>query len=208
MQFGCDMRSITLRGTPVSILLSAITLVMAPPSRTDSANRSDVVVADSSDVVPAPEARQSPVAIAATTLDDGTHLKVVYSSPRKRDRRIFGALVPFGEVWRTGANEATEITATRDVLLAGHLVPAGTYAIFTVPQPDTWTIILNGVLGQWGKYEYDPAEDVLRFDVETVDQGRMYEAFTIEFEDETGDVSLVLSWDRVSVTIPVAGSGR
>ena len=150
MQFGCDMRSITLRGTPVSILLSAITLVMAPPSRTDSANRSDVVVADSSDVVPAPEARQSPVAIAATTLDDGTHLKVVYSSPRKRDRRIFGALVPFGEVWRTGANEATEITATRDVLLAGHLVPAGTYAIFTVPQPDTWTIILNGVLGQWG----------------------------------------------------------
>ncbi len=159
-------------------------------------------------VVPAPEARSSPTAIAQAMLGD-TYVKITYSSPRKRGREIFGKLVPYDEVWRTGANEATEITVTGDVKIGGHTLPAGTYAIFTIPHADTWTIIFNSDLGQWGAFRYNPEHDVLRFDVPVMTTPEMYEAFTIalEKEEDAPKANLVMMWDHTKVSIPIEPAG-
>lgn len=144
----------------------------------------------------------SPMAVAATTLDNGTYIKIVYSSPRKRDRTIFGGLVPFGEVWRTGANEATEITVTNRVVLGTTQLDAGTYSLFTIPGDDTWTIVVNRNLGQWGAYDYDAAADIARFDVAVQPADKLHEAFTI-YVDGGDDSAIRLVWDATQVTIPV-----
>lgn len=155
-------------------------------------------------VVPAPEARQSPIALAASTVD-GAYVKVVYGSPRMRGRSIFGGLVPNGAVWRTGANEATEITFSRPVLFAGQRVEPGTYALFSIPERDQWTVILNNGLGQWGSYEYDESLDVVRVDVTPERSAQQHEAFTIRFDDDEGrgGTTLLLLWDETRVPIRV-----
>ncbi len=161
---------------------------------------------DSVEVVPPPRSgslERSPLALAATWIDS-TYVKIVYGSPRKRGREIFGALVPYGEVWRTGANEATEITTTGDLLFGGHRLPAGTYSLYTIPYPDRWTIIVNRSLGQWGAFNYNPERDLFRFDVPTRRTDKLYEGFTITFENEDGQTYLYLRWDRTEVRIPVA----
>ena len=93
--------------------------------------------------------RPSPLSVKTMKYED-SYVKITYNRPHKKGREIFGAdLVPYGKVWRTGANEATEITVTKDVKLGGHKIKAGTYSIFTIPQKDKWTIIINKALGQW-----------------------------------------------------------
>lgn len=165
-----------------------------------------VYAQDTIEVVPPPRSgslERSPLALAATWIDS-TYVKVVYGSPRKRGREIFGALVPYGEVWRTGANEATEITTTGDLILGGHLLPAGTYSLYTIPYPDRWTIIINRALGQWGAFNYKPELDLFRFEVPVRQTDKRYEGFTITFEEENGQTYLYLRWDRTEVRIPVA----
>jgi hypothetical protein len=93
---------------------------------------------------------------------------IEYHRPRVRNRTVWGDLVPFGEVWRTGANEATTISFSHDVKVSGNPVPAGKYALFTIPGREKWTIILNSRHSQMGAFEYSPREDVLRFDVRPV----------------------------------------
>ncbi|GIV59368.1 DUF2911 domain-containing protein [Rhodocaloribacter litoris] len=176
-------------------LLPALALLLAAFTATS-------LRAQEAEVIPPPEPRASPTMIARTMLGD-TYLKVTYSSPRKRDREIFGGLVPYGEVWRTGANEATELTTTGDIEIAGHRLPAGTYALFTIPEENQWTVILNGVLGQWGAFRYNPDEDVLRFTVPVTRTPELYEAFTIEFEEAENGVNLVMTWDHTRVSIPI-----
>ncbi len=154
----------------------------------------------------APKARPSPMAIAATTVN-GTYAKVIYSQPFRRDRVIFGGekpLVPYGEVWRTGANEATEITTTGPLTVAGKSLPAGTYSVFTMPGAAKWTVIFNRGLGEWGAYTYDMAKDALRVEVPVGQTDKPYEAFYMAF-DSTGVNSrnLVLRWDRVKVAVPI-----
>ncbi|MDX1639872.1 MAG: DUF2911 domain-containing protein, partial [Balneolaceae bacterium] len=127
-----------------------------------------------------------------------------YGQPYKRGRDIFGGLEAYGEVWRTGANEATELTTTRDILFAGNPLEAGTYALFTIPGKDQWTIILNSQLGQWGAFEYDSSYDVLRVDVDRVKKKEITEAFTIEFEEVQNDsTSITMEWDSTQVKIPI-----
>lgn len=159
------------------------------------------------DVMPAPEARPSPMRLAATTID-GTYIKVVYGSPRMRGRDIFGGLVPLGQVWRTGANEATEILFTEDVMIAGQHVDAGIYSMFTIPNEDSWTIILNGVLGQWGAFTHDADQDIHRIDVPASESDTVYEAFTMTFDEiEEGETptstTLHLNWESTHVAIPI-----
>ncbi|MCU0358243.1 MAG: DUF2911 domain-containing protein [Cyclobacteriaceae bacterium] len=147
--------------------------------------------------------RVSPLAIAAVRYKD-TYLKITYGQPHKRGREIFGQVVPFGEVWRTGANEATEITLTKDVYLAGRLIPVGTYSLFTIPYPDRWTIILNRETGLWGSYNYNQKLDFIRFDIVTADTGGIpYEAFTIQIDQRNSLADLILLWDQTKVIIPV-----
>ncbi len=148
--------------------------------------------------------RPSPLEIVTFKSPEDTYVKITYGRPQKRDRAIFGELVPFGKVWRTGANEATEITTTADITLAGNPVPAGTYTVFSIPEKDKWTIILNKELGQWGAYRYDESKDLIRFTVPTKQMADLYEPFTIEFEQNANDVLLKMMWDRTGVEIPVA----
>lgn len=168
-----------------------------------------------------PSRRLSPVGIAKTFLGD-TYVKVTYGRPYIRDRAIFGDpadgesyLVPFGELWRTGANEATEITLTGPVRVAGQELDAGTYSIFTVPGPEAWEIRFHpglgmdgtGRLGADGSFSetYDPALDVLVVEVpvETLDEP--VDPFTIAFEEVVGGAHMVLSWEATEIRVPLTG---
>lgn len=150
----------------------------------------------------APKPRKSPMTVA--TLKSGkTYIKVVYSQPFKNEREIFGSLVPFGKVWRTGANEATEITVTQKIKIGGKTLPAGTYSLFSIPNADKWTIILNKDLGLWGEYEYNAKCDQLRFDVPVKAVDQAWEAFTIKLDKSGAGAVMTLVWDKSSVEIPI-----
>ena len=146
--------------------------------------------------------RSSPLAVVVAKSKD-TYLKIIYGQPQKRGREIFGKLVPFGQVWRTGANEATELTITRDILLNSILLKAGTYSIFTIPQKDSWTVIINGELGLWGSYNYNQKLDVLRFDVPVKVSDKLYEAFTIAIDQRNESADLSFAWDVTRISIPI-----
>lgn len=147
--------------------------------------------------------RPSPLAVVSSRYKD-TYIKVTYSQPHKNGRAIFGGLVPFGQVWRTGANEATELTITRDIKISGKDLRAGTYSLFTIPGKESWTVILNAELGLWGSYNYNSKLDVLRFEVPvTPVSDFVYEAFTILIDPRNSRADLMLAWDRTKVTIPI-----
>jgi hypothetical protein len=146
--------------------------------------------------------RPSPLEMVTMKYED-IYVKITYGRPHKRGRKIFGDLLPFGEVWRTGANEATEITITGSIKLGGQTIKPGTYTLFTIPTKDHWTIILNGELGQWGAYNYNSKLDVVRFDVPVLTTTEVYEPFTIGFEQKAQSAELVLMWDQTKVTIPI-----
>ena len=109
--------------------------------------------------------RVSPKATVSQTVGL-TDVTITYCRPSVRGRTIWGGLVPYDEVWRTGANEATTITFTDDVTIDGNKLPAGTYGLFTVPGKDEWTVVFNKGAKQWGAYEYKQDQDALRIKVE------------------------------------------
>ena len=156
----------------------------------------------SMDVVDAPEPRLSPMQLARTQIGDA-YVKVHYSSPRRRGRKIYGELVPFGELWRTAANETSEITFTAPVLVGGQSVAAGTYSLFSIPDEETWTIILNSDLGQNGVAGYREEADVVRVQVTATQLEEIHEAFTIAFEEAERGMALVLIWERTKVLLPL-----
>lgn len=130
--------------------------------------------------------------------------KVQYARPAKNGRTIFGELVPYGEVWRTGANENTEIRFYTDVSFGGEDVPAGTYSLFTIPEDGNWTVILNSALDAWGSYTYDEGKDVTRVEAAAAETATPVERLTIYFEGEGAPESnLVIAWDDTVVKIPV-----
>jgi hypothetical protein len=147
--------------------------------------------------------RPSPLALITMRYKD-TYVKITYSQPHKKGREIFGKVVPYGQVWRTGANEATEITLTKNILINGTLLKAGTYSIFTIPEKEKWTIIINSDVGLWGAYNYNPKMDVMRFDVPTQRLSAVvYEPFTMIFDQRNDVADLLIMWDRTRVTIPI-----
>lgn len=148
--------------------------------------------------------RPSPLAVVACKYKD-SYLKITYSQPHKRGREVFGKLVPWGEVWRTGANEATELTVTRDVFVNHQLLPTGTYSLFTIPNDTSWTVIVNKDVGLWGSYNYNPAMDVFRFDVpvRAVEGATVYEPFTIHIEQRNNKADVVFFWDKAKIMFPV-----
>ena len=129
-------------------------------------------------------------------------ITITYSRPSVKGRVIFGGINPWGQVWRTGANSATTISFSENVIMEGHSVPAGTYSLFTIPDKDQWTIILNKVVKQWGAYSYKESEDFLRFTEKPVNLDEKRESFTIQFANvttQTNDLHLV--WDHTSISI-------
>jgi hypothetical protein len=156
---------------------------------------------------PAAPTVEFPAASPACTIKQRvglTDIEVIYSRPSKKRREIFGSLVPYGKVWRTGANAATKITFSTDVKLNGNDVPAGTYALFTIPGADEWTVIINKVANQSGAFQYDEKTDLVRFKVNPVQLPRPIENFTIEFNHIADDSALLeLVWDQTVVPIKV-----
>ena len=134
---------------------------------------------------------------------ESTYVKITYSRPHKKGRVIFGDLVPYGKVWRTGANEATEITITRDVLINNSRLKAGTYTIFTIPDKNSWKVIFNSELGQWGAYNYNPDKNMLEVDATVSQTDVVYEPFTVEFQLQDTKANLLMMWDitKASITL-------
>jgi len=134
-----------------------------------------------------------------------TDVSIEYSRPNVRERKVFGGLVPYGQVWRTGANAATKITFGTDVKLGGTAVPAGSYALFTIPGEAEWTVILSKVVdGQWGSYAYDQKDDQARIKVKSVATSDLLETMTIGLQDmRAGKASLVIAWEKTKVPIEI-----
>src|SRR5579863_1700982 len=123
--------------------------------------------------------KPSPPANTSCDLGGGKSITVDYSSPRAKGRKIYGGLVPYGEVWRAGANEATTFMTSSDVMVGGKAVPAGSYTIFTVPNADKWTLIINKKTGEWGiPYKYE-SDELARVDMKVSKLPSPVENFTI-----------------------------
>lgn len=143
--------------------------------------------------------------------DDDVVIEVFYCRPYKKGRLIFGmeeegALVPYGQKWRTGANEATEISFSRDVLIDGNLLKAGRYSLYTIPDRDTWTVAFNSKLGYWGKGfgdVFDESLDVLRAKASAQNNLPEAEQFTISFTAADTVINMHFSWDRTRATLPI-----
>ncbi|WP_020535009.1 DUF2911 domain-containing protein [Lewinella cohaerens] len=128
---------------------------------------------------------------------NGVDITIDYGSPSTKGRAIWGSLVPYGEVWRTGANEATRITFDESILVGEDILAAGTYSLFTIPAEKEWQVIFNKVVDQWGAYEYDAAQDALRVPVKPV--GVDSSSATLEFRLAPGKI--VMQWDKLVLPI-------
>jgi len=145
--------------------------------------------------------RPSPPAQAQCSFSDGKTITVDYSSPRMKGRKIFGDLVPYGEVWRTGANEATTFVTTGDLKVEGHAIPAGNYTIFTVPEADKWTLIINKTTGEWGiPYKYESAE-LARVGMTVSRTSSPVENFAIAFEQGGKSCTMNVSWENTEASV-------
>ena len=137
---------------------------------------------------------------------DEAAVRVIYSRPQANGREVFGGLVPYGEVWRTGANEAPEIKFYRDVTIDGQKLPAGSYALFTIPSEDEWTIIFNEGVDDWGAYSYDKQQDVLRASASAESLDEPQEVFVIQFAPgEAEDTAIMhLAWGNTVARLPIS----
>ncbi len=146
----------------------------------------------------------SPPAKASCQFADGKSIHVDYSSPRMRGRKIFGELVPYGEVWRAGANEATTFEIDTDVIAGGKNVPKGNYTLFALPKPDSWTLIISKETGEWG-IPYPGAErDFARVPMQVSKLTSPVENFTIAIDREGNACTMHLDWETTRASVQIA----
>ena len=148
--------------------------------------------------------RPSPAAKATCELAGGKTITVDYSSPRAKGRKIFGGLVPYGEVWRAGANEATTFVTTTDVMVGGSHVPAGSYTIFTIPNKDKWTLIISKKTGEWGIPYPGADQDLARVDMKVSATPSPVENFTVAFDKAASGCTLRMEWETTRATVEVS----
>lgn len=133
-----------------------------------------------------------------------TEVTIDYSRPSAKGRKVFGGIVPMGAVWRTGANKPTAITFSKDVVVGGKDVPAGSYALFTIPGENEWTIIIYSTTEGWGAFSYDQAKDFARFTAKPTKLGQMAESFAIGIDHLRDDSAIInLDWDHTRVSFPI-----
>ena len=148
--------------------------------------------------------KASPAASATCDLGGGKTIKTDYSSPRMKGRKVYGGLVPFGEVWRTGANEATTFVTSADVVVGGKTVPAGNYTIFTVPTANKWTLIINKKTGEWGiPYKYE-SDELVRVDMKVSNLPAPVENFTIAYDKSGSGCTLRMDWETTRATVDIS----
>ena len=149
-------------------------------------------------------AQASPPATASCDLGGGKSIKTDYSSPRMKGRKIYGGLVPFGEVWRTGANAATTFVTGADVTVGGKIVPAGSYTIFTVPTADKWTLIVNKKTGEWGiPYKYE-SDELVRVEMKVSKLPAPVENFTISYVKAGSGCTLQIDWESTRASVDIS----
>ncbi|HXY25724.1 MAG TPA: DUF2911 domain-containing protein [Candidatus Acidoferrum sp.] len=149
--------------------------------------------------------RPSPPASASCDLGGGKTIKTDYSSPRLKGRKMIGGVEPYGKVWRNGANEATTLVTSADLVVGGKSVPAGSYTIFVIPNTDKWTLIINKKTGEWGiPYKYE-SDELARVDMKLSTLPSPVENFTIAYDKTATGCTLREEWDttRASVDITV-----
>lgn len=139
---------------------------------------------------------------------DGLELEVFYNRPSKRNRQVFGALVPYNEIWRTGANEATTIETNKDLKIGSQLLKAGKYTLWTIPNSSNWTVIFNSKMYPWGVSETmqpmrEATYDVVTFNTEVNKIDTTVEQFTIAFDNSTDNLVLTMAWDNTKIEVPL-----
>ena len=147
--------------------------------------------------------RPSPPASAKCELAGGKSITVDYSSPRAKGRKIFGGIVPYGEVWRAGANEATTFVTTTDVMIGGQHVPAGSYTLFTVPAQEKWTLIVSKKTGEWGVPYPGADSDLTRVDMKASATSSPVENFTIAFDKGAKGCTLRMEWENTRASVDI-----
>ena len=148
--------------------------------------------------------RPSPAANADCQLSGGKSVKIAYSSPRMKGRKIFGDLVPYGQVWRAGANESTTFVTDTDLSIGGTTVPAGSYTIFAVPNADKWQLVISKKTGEWGTAYPGPSNDLARIDMKVSKLSSPMENFTISFDKATSGCTLTMSWENTKASVDVS----
>lgn len=147
--------------------------------------------------------RASPPATASGKIGTA-QVTINYSSPAVKGRKIFGEKEPYGKVWRTGANEATTITFDKDVMIEGQSLKAGTYALFTIPNQNEWTVIFNKTAEQWGAFKYDQAQDALRVKVKPLNSKELTERLQFEVTPKGKNAGTVtIKWENAQVPIRI-----
>ncbi|MGB8772330.1 MAG: DUF2911 domain-containing protein [Candidatus Korobacteraceae bacterium] len=145
----------------------------------------------------------SPPGEATVKFDDGKTVTIQYSRPSMRGRKIFGGLVPYDQVWRTGANAATSLKTDVDLTIGGANVPAGSYTLYTLPGMNSWKLIINKQTGQWGT-EYNQGQDLARANMKVEQRPSGLELFTISFDKTSGDsATLKLEWENTIASVGV-----
>jgi len=148
--------------------------------------------------------RPSLPATAKCELAGGKSVTIDYSSPRRKGRAIFGELVPYGKVWRAGANEATTFVTTADLTVGGTHIPAGSYTIFAIPDKDKWTLIVNKKTGEWGiPYKYE-SDELARVDMKVSKLPAPMENYTIAFDKGASGCALKMTWDTTVASVDVS----
>jgi hypothetical protein len=148
--------------------------------------------------------KASPPATATCDLGGGRTVKTDYSSPRMKGRKIYGGLVPYGEVWRTGANEATTFVTSADVEVGGTTVPAGSYTLFTVPAADKWTLIINKTTGEWGiPYKYE-SNELARVDMNVSKLDAPVENLAIAYDKSKAGCVLRIDWETTRAAVNIS----
>jgi hypothetical protein len=152
--------------------------------------------------------RPSPPASAECKFSDGKSIKIDYSSPRAKGRKIFGeasekALVPYGEIWRTGANEATTFVTDANLTVGGKAVPAGSYTIFTVPKAAEWWLVISKKTGEWGTDYPGEKEDLTRAPMRVSKTAAPVENFTIAFDHAGNKCTLRMEWENTRASVDI-----
>jgi hypothetical protein len=148
--------------------------------------------------------RPSPPATATLDLGGGKSVTVDYSSPRLKGRHVGQELAPYGQVWRTGANEATTFVTTADIAVGGTAVPAGNYTMFTIPNKDKWVLIISKKTREWGTNYPGPSEDLARIDMKVSTLPSPVENFTIAFDKSANGGTMNLDWETTRAFVAIA----
>ncbi|HPE82335.1 MAG TPA: DUF2911 domain-containing protein [Aequorivita sp.] len=151
-----------------------------------------------------PEMDASPMDLAMARPDKKSQplARVIYSRPQKKGRDIFGGLVPYGEVWRTGANEATELDIYVPLKFGNKVLKPGTYTLYTIPDQESWTIIINSDTNVWGAFSYKKEKDVARIEVPCEQAAAPIESLSMIFKTDSKGTVLMIGWDDHYVEIP------